>query len=68
MKINKSKLLNYLFFIVTIVILFYVSKWFIEDLDFSKVLDSLKNLGKAIEKGNNNFLENLKSIKIEIPK
>lgn len=44
MKINKSKLLNYLFFIVTIVILFYVSKWFIEDLDFSKVLDSLKNL------------------------
>lgn len=44
MKINNSKLLNYLFFIVTVVILFYVSKWFIEDLDFSKVLDSLKNL------------------------
>ena len=34
----------------------------------ANTLDSLKKLGKAIEKGNNNFLENLKSIKIEIPK
>lgn len=44
MKINKSKILNYLFFTVTIVILFYVSKWFIDDLDFNKVLDSVKKL------------------------
>ena len=34
----------------------------------ANTLNSLRNLGKAIEKGNNNFLENLKSIKIEIPK
>lgn len=34
----------------------------------ANTLDSLKYLGKAIEMGNNNFLENLKSIKIEIPK
>ena len=44
MKINKSKLLNYLFLIATLVILFYVSKWFINDLDLNKVKDSIKKL------------------------
>lgn len=31
-------------------------------------IDSLKYLGEAIKKGNNNFLENLENIKIETPK
>ena len=30
--------------------------------------NSLRDMGKAIEKGNNNFLENLKNIQLEIPK
>ncbi len=44
MKKNKSKILNYFIFIVALFILFFVSRWFINDLDFEQVLDSVKNL------------------------
>ena len=44
MKINKSKLLNYLLFGGALVILFYVFKWFVNDIDFKEVLRSLNNL------------------------
>lgn len=44
MKINKSKLLNYVFFLVAIIILFFVLRWFINDLDFNEVLKSINNL------------------------
>lgn len=30
--------------------------------------NSLRNMGKAIEKGNNNFLENFKNIYVKLPK
>ena len=40
----------------------------IMDNSLINAANSLRDMGKAIEKGNNNFLENLKSIKIEIPK
>ena len=40
----------------------------IMDNSLINTANSLRDMGKAIEKGNNNFLENLKSIKIEIPK
>ncbi|MFM1826434.1 MAG: hypothetical protein RLZZ37_1069 [Actinomycetota bacterium] len=44
MKKNRSKILNYFIFIVALFILFFVSRWFINDLDFEQVLDSVKNL------------------------
>lgn len=44
MKINKSKLLNYLLFGGALVILYYVFKWFVNDIDFKEVLTSLNNL------------------------
>ncbi len=44
MKKNKSKILNYFIFIFALLILFFVSRWFINDLDFEQVLDSVKNL------------------------
>ena len=40
----------------------------IMDNSLINTANSLRDMGKAIEKGNNNFLENIKNIKIEIPK
>lgn len=40
----------------------------IMDNSLINAANSLRDMGKAIEKGNNNFLENIKNIKIEIPK
>lgn len=44
MKINKSKLLNYLLFGGALAILYYVFNWFVNDIDFNEVLTSLYNL------------------------
>jgi uncharacterized protein (TIRG00374 family) len=44
LKINKSKLINYLLFGGALVILYYVFKWFVNDIDFKEVLTSLNNL------------------------
>jgi len=44
LKLNKSKLLNYLLFGGALVILYYVFKWFVNDIDFKEVLTSLNNL------------------------
>jgi len=40
----------------------------IMDNSLINTANSLRDIGKAIEKGNNNFLENIKNIKIKIPK
>ena len=40
----------------------------IMDNSLINTANSLRDMGKAIEKGNNNFLENLKNIQLEIPK
>ena len=44
MKINKSKIFNYISFIVALVILYFVFNWFIDDLDFNEIITSLNNL------------------------
>ena len=44
MKINRSKLFNYFLFGAALIILYFVVKWFINDLNFNEVLDSLNNL------------------------